>query len=101
MSAWVKSRVVRYDPDEAPAILMPEQNHLATFGVYNKWHAEMRAKLGGTFDWILIAEDDAKALAEKMLDAAEVPTSIRQEYWTWYDRMKVALEVGETDGHPN
>ena len=35
MSAWMKKHFARYDPHKAPAILMPEEAHRATFGVYN------------------------------------------------------------------
>ena len=92
MSAWMKKHFSKYDPDKAPAVLMPEANHRATFGVYNKWRAEKRKEMGGTFDWGKVSEKDMKLLSEKMFDAAEVPADIRQQYWDWYSRMKSALK---------
>jgi hypothetical protein len=80
-----------YGANKAPAVLMPQANHRATFGVYNTWRAELRRKMGGTFDWGKVSEADMRALSEKIFDAANVPASIRQEYWDWFIRMKGAL----------
>jgi hypothetical protein len=91
MSAWMKKHFPGYDADKAPAILMPDSNHQATFGVYNKWRAEMRQRMGGTFDWGKVTEAEMRALSEKVLDDAKVPADIRQEYWAWFERMKGAL----------
>jgi hypothetical protein len=91
MSAWMKKNFAFYDPAKAPAILMPEANHRATFGVFNKWRAEMANKMGGTFDWSNVSEADMRLLSEKMFDAASVPTSIREQYWAEFERMKIAL----------
>lgn len=46
---------------------------------------------GGTFDWAKVSETEMRTLSEKMFDAAKVPSTTRQEYWDWYDRMKGAL----------
>ena len=92
MSEWMKHRYSRYNKDQAPAVLMPEANHHATYGVYNRWRSEMRQKLGGTFDWIKVPEDDMRALSEKMFDAAEVPPAIRQRYWAEFEKMKSDLQ---------
>ena len=91
MSAWVKAHFSSYNPNKAPAILMPEPNHRATFGVYNTWRAEMRQAMGGVFDWNKVSELDMRVLSEKMFDAAEIPALIRRDYWLWFDRMKDAL----------
>ena len=71
---------------------MPDGNHRATYGVFNKWKAEMTRRWGGTFDWRKATEADMLALSEKMFDAAEVPRSVRQQYWTEFQRMKGALQ---------
>ena len=73
MSAWVKTNYPNYDPNLAPAILIPEANHRATFGVYNTWRAQARAEMGGTFDWSKVPETKMLDLSEKMFDAAKVP----------------------------
>lgn len=91
MSAWMEKIHSGYDADKAPAILMPDTNHRATYSVYLTWRAKMRRKLGGTFDWTRVTEADMRALSERMLDAAQVPASVRQEYWAEFERMKAAL----------
>lgn len=93
MSAWVKSKTGKYNPDLAPAILMPEASHRATFGVFNKWRADMRQKMGGTFDWSKVSEAEARALSRKMFDAAQVPAAVRQQYWVQFNRMKAVLGI--------
>jgi hypothetical protein len=92
MSAWMRSRYSHYDPDLAPAVLMAEINHQATFGVYNTWRAQMRQRMGGTFDWSRVSEAEMRALSERMFDAAQVPASVRQQYWAEYQRMIQALQ---------
>ncbi len=91
MSAWVGSHFSRYDPDLAPAVLMPRANHEATFGVYNTWRAAMRQAMGGTFKWERVSEAQMRALSERMFDAATVPLHIRQQYWSEFERMLAAL----------
>jgi HNH/Endo VII superfamily toxin with a SHH signature len=80
MSAWMKAHFPKYDPDLAPAVLMPSANHHATFGIYNAWRAVTRRAMGGIFDWTKVSEADMKALSEKMFHAAGVPSVTRQEY---------------------
>jgi hypothetical protein len=70
-----------YNPNKAPAVLMDLESHNATRGVYNTWRAEMRQRMGGTFDWAKVSEADIQALSELMFNAAEVPASIRAEYY--------------------
>jgi hypothetical protein len=91
MSAWMKKHFDGYDANKAPAILMPEANHHATFAVYNTWRAEMRQRMGGTFDWQNVSEAEMRALSEQMFDAARVPSVMRQDYWLWFEHMKSAL----------
>ncbi|MCD8532303.1 MAG: hypothetical protein LRY66_13385, partial [Saccharospirillaceae bacterium] len=91
MSAWMKKHFSGYDANKAPAVLMPEANHRATFGVYNTWRAEMRKNMSGTFDWSKVSERQMRSLSENMFDAADIPLNTRQQYWKWYDQMKGAL----------
>jgi hypothetical protein len=91
MTAWIEKNYPGYDANQAPAILMPEANHRATIGVYNKWRVEMAQKMGGTFDWNKVSETDMRALSETMFDAAQVPSSVRKQYWAAFEKMKAAL----------
>ncbi|HXG60005.1 MAG TPA: hypothetical protein VNO22_01410 [Planctomycetota bacterium] len=91
MSAWMESQYAGYLADKAPAILMPTEKHLATYGVYNRWRVERTRKMG-TFDWKRITEADIRALSQQMFQAAGVPAEIQAEYWRRVERMKAALQ---------
>jgi hypothetical protein len=92
MSEWMKNHFPGYDPKKAPAVLMPDANHMATYGVYNTWRAEARRESGGAFDWSQISENGIRSLSEEMFDAADVPANVREEYWAEFERMKSALK---------
>ena len=92
MSAWMKKHFPGYSPNEAPAILMPKAAHEMTFGVYNRWRAQMKEAMGGKFDWSKVSEGQMRGLSESMFDAAGVPAQMRGDYWQWFDRMKTALQ---------
>jgi len=92
MSAWMKKHYSGYDPNKAPAILMPTANHQKTFGVYNKWRASMKQQMGGKFDWSKVSEADMRKRSEQMFDAAGTPAQMRTDYWAWFERMKDALQ---------
>ena len=91
MSAWMERVFPGYDAKKAPAILMPDTNHRATYRTFNKWKAAMAKRMGGTFDWTKVSEADMRALSEEMFDAADVPSGVREEYWTEFERMKSVL----------
>lgn len=91
MSEWMRRAFPGYNAKKAPAILMPDTNHHATYRVFNRWRAEMTRKLGGTFEWSRISETDMRVLSEKMFDAAKVPAAVRQRYWKEFEEMKDAL----------
>jgi hypothetical protein len=85
-----------YDHKKAPAILMPALNHRATYGVYLSWRAKIAKKTGGSFNWASVTEADMRSLSEKMFDAAEVPASVREEYWAQFEKMNDALRKRQT-----
>jgi len=91
MSAWMKKHFPGYDPDKAPAILMPEEAHRATFGVYNEWRAMMARRMGGDFDFARVSEAEMRSLSERMFDAAKVPADVRQQYWAQFEEMMTEL----------
>lgn len=51
--------------------------------------------MGGEFDWSKISEAQIRDLSEKMFDAAEIPSDIRQAYWEWFERTKQSLGSGK------
>ena len=69
---------------------MPTANHQRTFGVYNKWRAATKEKMGGKFDWGNVSEAEMRKLSEQMFEAAEVPGQMRTDFWAWFERMKGA-----------
>jgi hypothetical protein len=81
MSRWMETHFPTYNPDNAPAVLMPAENHAATKGIYNTWRAAMRRKMGGTFEWSKVTKGDILELSEKMFDAANIPAAIRKQYY--------------------
>jgi hypothetical protein len=92
MSAWMRKHFLLYDPDEAPTIFMPMIDHQKSYGVFNRWYAEMKKAMDGDFDWSTITEEQMRDLSEDMFDASGVPGDVRIEYWEWFERMKKALE---------
>jgi len=86
MSKWMKENFENYNPDSAPAVLMGPEAHNATRGVYNIWRAEMRKKMGGTFDWAKVSKADMRALSERMFDAAGAPREVRTEYYRQFNK---------------
>ncbi len=85
MSAWADKNVPGYVADNAPTVLMPEEAHDMTRFGFQLWRVEMRAQLGGTFDWTKITETQARDLAEHLFNGADVPPAIRAQYWTMFD----------------
>ena len=47
LSRWMKEHYPKYNPNDAPAVLMGIENHNATRRVFNEW----RTGLGGKVDW--------------------------------------------------
>jgi hypothetical protein len=87
-----------YNPDKAPAVLMPKELHDLTRAVYNKWRSQMKEQMGGEFGWGKVPEKGIRDLGEGMFEASKVPMSIRQGYWNWFGRMKEALTRDKASG---
>lgn len=77
----------QYNPNLAPAVLMPTDAHNATRSAYNTWRAEQRKAMGGNFDWKRVSEGDMRSLGNRMFDAAKTPQPVRTEYWSRYEYM--------------
>jgi hypothetical protein len=84
LSQWMKKNVPGYDLKEAPVVRLPKEKHNATRGVLNRWRAEMRRRMGGEFDWAKVTEKEIIDLSEAMFDAAGVPLSVRQAYYSQF-----------------
>ena len=92
LSRWMKEKYPGYNPDKAPSVLMPKEAHNATRAVYNKWYAELRQRMGGSFDWAKVSEKEMRSLSDQMFRVSNTPQTIRENYWNWYGRMKATLE---------
>lgn len=92
MSKWMEEHFSGYNPDQAPAVLMPSKAHDLTRGVYNTWRAEMRREMGGKFEWGKVSESNIRTLSDRMFQASKTPVGIQSAYWQWFESMKAALQ---------
>jgi len=92
MSKWMEKHFPKYQPGEAPAVLMEKRAHDSTRDLFNQWKAMMREKMGGTFDWGKVSESEIRNLSEKLFDGAEVPQEVRQEFWKQFEQYKATLQ---------
>lgn len=87
MSAWMKKVFGdAYNPDLAPAILMPTTDHNTTRGLYNGWRTQI-IRDQGSFSWGNVSEQEIRRLANQMFDAGNIPQSVRQEYWKQFNKL--------------
>ena len=64
-----------YKRDEAPSVLMPTENHQATFTPLND------LMFPKNWDWDAVSWGEMYSLAQIMFDAARTPRECRREYW--------------------
>jgi RHS repeat-associated protein len=95
MNSWMKRRFKAYNPNQAPTVLMPEEAHNATRGVFNKWKAQIRAKTGAPLDWGKITEGQMRSLAEQMFKESKTPVSIQNQYWKAFNKYLQELKTGK------
>ncbi len=49
--------------------------------------------MGGKFSWKKVTEQQARDLSKQLFNAAQVPTSVRQQYWAEFARLKAGLKI--------
>jgi hypothetical protein len=81
----------QYKTGEAPTVLMSDEAHDLTRGIFKRWHTMMKNKMGGTMDWGKVSENEIRNLSEELFDAAEVPKGVRQEFWKQFEQYKATL----------
>jgi len=91
LNKWMEKHSPKYQPGEAPSVLMEDEAHHLTRGVFNKWKALMTERMGGAFDWSRVSEAEIKNLSEQMFEAAGVPMEVRQEFWKQFDQYNATL----------
>ena len=85
MSQWMRSQFgSRYNPNDAPAVLMDIADHNKTRGLYNTWRADITRANGGRFDWSNVSERQIRDLGDRMFEVAKVPDAVRVEYWVQF-----------------
>jgi RHS repeat-associated protein len=99
--AWSQARYGPSARNEAPTILMPnEPNHNATRLVYPRWAVEIARRQGvrtQEIDWLKVSPGEIWRLAEEELEAAEVPESVREEFFRQWNEFRREKE-GEREG---
>jgi hypothetical protein len=83
-SVWGRANIPGYDANEAPAVLLRQADHRATFGVFNRFRAEMASQQGVSvrnIDWTAVSQGQAWRLAEDQFSAAKVPGPVVDQYF--------------------
>lgn len=88
-SVWVKAIFGdKYNPDEAPAVLMPTADHQATFGVFNRARAEIASQQGvsvGQIDWTQVSPGTMWGISEDQFAVAGTPQPAIDEYFKQFN----------------
>jgi hypothetical protein len=95
-SVWMKEKYVDYGTgNNAPTVYMLKNpNHNTTRGEFNRWSAEIRAKQGtSTIDYTKVTEQDMIELANRQFNVADVPQTIRDEYFRLWNEYKLTLTL--------
>lgn len=65
---------------------MSPQTHEATKNVFREWLRDKTGKpVGGIVDWLSISKDEIMTLSNNMLNATNVPDSVRDNYFELFD----------------
>lgn len=84
-SVWVDANFEGYLAKNAPAVLMKNNPyHNATRGVFNRMRSEIAQRQGVSvrdIDWGEVSPGTAWRIAEEQFEAAQVPHSIREDYF--------------------
>ncbi len=88
MDVWVKYNVPNYVSrgGNTPTVALSKEQHAATKAFYREWLYEKTGKkVGGKIDWQSVSPREIQELTERMFDAANVPKSARQEYYSSFN----------------
>ncbi|WP_419882932.1 T7SS effector LXG polymorphic toxin [Peribacillus sp. B-H-3] len=89
MDVWAKHNVPNYVSrgGNTPTVALTKEQHAATKAVYREWLYEKTGKkVGGKIDWQSFSPREIQELTERMLEAANVPKSARQEYYNSFNK---------------
>jgi hypothetical protein len=85
LDIWAYNNVPGYDarrPANSTSLRLSVPHHRATVGIFNTWLKERADRTGGKLvDWTTVTPREILDLSERQLDLAEVPSSVRLEYY--------------------
>jgi RHS repeat-associated protein len=88
LDSWAAANIpgyVSYNPD-APAVVLNKEEHDATRAEFNRFRSAYEG------NWKSISYADARALSERLFDAAEVPQKVRAKYYKAWDKYLDSLK---------
>jgi hypothetical protein len=89
MDAWATANLKGYvsRASGAPTVQMGVDAHKATTQVFRDWLTENYGRpVGVKVDWAKVSWQEIHNLSERMFDAAGVPRSVREQYYSALDR---------------
>jgi hypothetical protein len=95
LSEWMEAHYSNYNPNAAPSILLPYDEHRLTVKETNPWMAEEREvhhTASGKLDWSEISESDMRQFAEHLLELTGAPKSAIAEYWRQFEGYAATLK---------
>ncbi|MFS8070863.1 MAG: sugar-binding protein, partial [Byssovorax sp.] len=88
LDIWAYHNVPGYNvrrPANSTSVRLSVPHHQATNAVLNAWMKEQAGhKLAGALDWTTFTPREILEISERMFDVAEVPTSVRLEYYNQF-----------------
>jgi len=96
LDIWAYHNVPGYDarrPANSTALRLSASHHKATTAVYRVWLKERTGHgVGGSVDWTSVTPREILELSERQLDAADVSTSVRLEYYRQFTNFIYGLK---------
>jgi len=89
MDAWAAANISGYvsRASGAPTVQMGVEAHTATTKVFRDWLTENYGQpVGVKVDWTKVSRQEIYNLSERMFDAAGVPKSVREQYYSALDQ---------------
>jgi hypothetical protein len=89
MDAWAKKNIPGYKSRAggSTTIQLSKANHDATKAVYRDWlEARTGKRVGAPVDWGTVSPREISDLSEQMFDAAGVPQTARDAYYSAFNR---------------
>ncbi len=86
LDVWAKENIPGYNSRNAPAIVLTEQQHNLTRAEFNKWRLERTGSITGPIDWANMSPREVQQIADRMFNAANVPSEARSAYYRAFNQ---------------